>query len=222
MVTYLAVDGLGSIVAEVVNGAIAGGKPYHAFGGSWHALSSRFLYTGREATGMSDVYYYRARYYESSTGRFISEDPIGVIAETNPYRYVGNDPVRFFDPLGLERVNRPYPPAPPIPRDQQVCQGKLQYLWLLKQEAESWDVNDKWKHCYLGCEIAKACGNVANFTTAWAKEVADAATNFRNWLSRDPRRRRVEFADIQATRAGEPCSRDRDGCDCCCRRRFAP
>ena len=49
-----------------------------------------------------DLYYYRARYYDPTLGRFISSDPIEFLAgDFNFYRYVGNDPVNFVDPSGL-------------------------------------------------------------------------------------------------------------------------
>jgi RHS repeat-associated protein len=47
------------------------------------------------------LYYYRARYYDSSIGRFVSEDPIGFDGrDANLYRYVGNSPVNYIDPSG--------------------------------------------------------------------------------------------------------------------------
>nr|WP_280113288.1 RHS repeat-associated core domain-containing protein [Salinispira pacifica] len=41
-------------------------------------------------------------WYDAENGRFVSEDPVrdGV----NWYAYVGNDPVNFVDPLGLDAV----------------------------------------------------------------------------------------------------------------------
>jgi uncharacterized protein RhaS with RHS repeats len=45
--------------------------------------------------------YYRARYYEPKVGRFISEDPIGLLGSANFYAYVGNSPTLWTDPLGL-------------------------------------------------------------------------------------------------------------------------
>jgi RHS repeat-associated protein len=43
----------------------------------------------------------RARYYDPSTGRFLSEDPIGFNGgDFNLYRYVGNNPVLSGDPSG--------------------------------------------------------------------------------------------------------------------------
>lgn len=52
--------------------------------------------------------YYRARYYDPSTGRFVSSDPIGLRGGINSYTYVGNSPLRWIDPSGL--ANAPTPP----------------------------------------------------------------------------------------------------------------
>jgi RHS repeat-associated protein len=46
--------------------------------------------------------YYRARYYDTTAGRFISEDSIGFAGSgSNFYAYVGNNPTDFTDPFGL-------------------------------------------------------------------------------------------------------------------------
>ena len=51
---------------------------------------------------MNDLYYYRARYYDPNTQRFLSLDPIEFESgDYNFYRYVGNDPVNLVDPSGL-------------------------------------------------------------------------------------------------------------------------
>jgi uncharacterized protein RhaS with RHS repeats len=45
--------------------------------------------------------YYRARYYNPITGRFLSEDPMGFAGGgPNLYAYVGGDPTDFDDPSG--------------------------------------------------------------------------------------------------------------------------
>jgi len=47
------------------------------------------------------LYYYRGRYYSPSLKRFVSEDPMGLVAGLNEYAYVGGDPISMIDPSGL-------------------------------------------------------------------------------------------------------------------------
>jgi RHS repeat-associated protein len=56
-----------------------------------------------------DGRYCRARYYHPGLQRFISEDPVGLAGgDPNLYAYVRNNPLRFFDPLGLDVLVRRY------------------------------------------------------------------------------------------------------------------
>jgi RHS repeat-associated protein len=83
---------------------------------------SGHAYTGRESDSETSLYYYRARYYDPRLGRFISEDPAR--DGLNLYGYVGNSPVSFSDPLGLERWDQwdrqPTVRVVPISTAQQV------------------------------------------------------------------------------------------------------
>ena len=49
---------------------------------------------------------YRARYYNPTTGRFLSEDPIGFRGGINKYAYVGDDPIDLIDPFGLDKKKK--------------------------------------------------------------------------------------------------------------------
>ena len=62
---------------------------------------SGYALTGREWDAETNLYYYRARYYDPSGGRFISEDPIRFQGGINLYAYANDNPVRFLDPWGL-------------------------------------------------------------------------------------------------------------------------
>ncbi len=63
-----------------------------------------YAYTGRELND-TDLYYYRARYYDPTTQRFLSEDPIGFASgDFNFYRYVYNSPTYFTDSTGESAV----------------------------------------------------------------------------------------------------------------------
>lgn len=52
----------------------------------------------------SGLYYARARWYDSQSRSFISEDPIGIAGGINAYAYAGNDPVNYRDPTGMDGV----------------------------------------------------------------------------------------------------------------------
>lgn len=74
------------------------------------AAAEEISYTGRDRESEFGLYYYRARYYDPLTGRFISRDPLGFGAgDVILYRYVGNNPISFIDPFGWWRwpVNGP-------------------------------------------------------------------------------------------------------------------
>ena len=45
--------------------------------------------------------YLRNRWYDPQTGRFLTQDPIGLAGGVNLYAYAGNNPVMFTDPFGL-------------------------------------------------------------------------------------------------------------------------
>jgi RHS repeat-associated protein len=77
------------------------------------ALNPRFAYTGREWDSEIELYFYRARYYNPTAGRFIGEDPIGFGAgDANLYRYVSNSSPNLTDPMGLLIVTPPPVVAP--------------------------------------------------------------------------------------------------------------
>jgi RHS repeat-associated protein len=105
-VLWLLPDHLGSTRDLVDNtGTVRNHIVYDAFGGivsqSDPAFGTRYLFTGREFDSETGLYYYRARYYDPATGRFLSEDPLRFDAGTaNFYAYVGNDPIGKTDPTG--------------------------------------------------------------------------------------------------------------------------
>ena len=100
---YEHADELGSQVKSTDgSGAVTASRTYEAFGGPGaSSASERYAYTGREWDPETGLYYYRARYYDPKLGRFISEDPIGFDGGANAYGYVEQNPVRYFDPMGL-------------------------------------------------------------------------------------------------------------------------
>ncbi len=110
---YYHLDGLGSVVAlSNVNKVLVERYAYDVFGRptirdpngvvlAASAWGNPYLFTGRAYDGESGLYYYRARYYDYATGRFLQPDPIGYDDGLNLYAYVGNRPCGFVDPSGL-------------------------------------------------------------------------------------------------------------------------
>ena len=105
-------DALGSVVAETnAAGTVAANLSYEPYGKSTitgTVSGNSQQYTGRENDG-TGLYYYRARYYNPATGRFMSEDPIGFAGGADTYTYANGNPVLLIDPFGLWSWGDPLP-----------------------------------------------------------------------------------------------------------------
>jgi len=66
------------------------------------AIGMTTLFTGREFDPESGLYYFRARYWNTSLGRFISRDPAGYVDGYN--LYAGYYEVKTTDPMGFAVV----------------------------------------------------------------------------------------------------------------------
>jgi RHS repeat-associated protein len=66
--------------------------------GFWHGG----LLTRNEDGG--GLLFKRNRYYDTKTGNFTQEDPIGVVGGLNLYGYAAGDPVNFSDPFGTHPI----------------------------------------------------------------------------------------------------------------------
>jgi RHS repeat-associated protein len=96
-----------------------------AGGGSGSPLtpsSFRYLYTCQENDSLAGLMYYDARWYDTATGKFMSQDPIGFNAgDENLYRYVGNDSILLTDSTGLLKRSL-------IKKNLEIW-GKYEYNW---------------------------------------------------------------------------------------------
>ena len=112
-------DDMGSVVAVVdANGIVVERYEYGDYGQrkifdaqenslTLSASGNAYGFTGRWFDDATELYHFRARYYDPETGRFISRDPIGIWGDPsglgNGYTYAGSNPWTFTDPTGLEK-----------------------------------------------------------------------------------------------------------------------
>jgi RHS repeat-associated protein len=82
------------LVTTDVSGAVATPSGYTVLG-----------FPGQTRT-LADLYYNRYRDYDSSLGRYIQADPIGLGGGDNDYLYANANPLRYIDPQGLEIGNQ--------------------------------------------------------------------------------------------------------------------
>jgi len=112
---YMITDHLGTVHAVAnSSGSVVESYRYDAFGrvlGVYDgndspieesAIGNNYLWQGRHYSWKTGLYYFRARWYDAVTGRWLSKDPIGIAGGLNQYVFAENNPVNMRDPLGLE------------------------------------------------------------------------------------------------------------------------
>ncbi len=111
-ITFVADRG-GSIVNALESNGAAVSNPLYfprdAFGGLAGVTGSGGIplggvgYTGAGTPNARGGFVYlRNRWYDPTTGRFLTQDPIGLAGGVNLYAYAGNNPITFTDPFGLK------------------------------------------------------------------------------------------------------------------------
>jgi RHS repeat-associated protein len=91
------------------NARLYGRDPFGALqgasgsGASGTDVNTQTGFTGASTpTSTGGFTYLRNRWYDPATGRFLTQDPIGLAGGVNLYAYAGNNPVSFVDPFGLK------------------------------------------------------------------------------------------------------------------------
>jgi RHS repeat-associated protein len=107
---YLHADHQGSIIAIANDyGNTQRINAYDSWGirnaGDW----GRFGYTGQVWLTDLGMYYYKARIYSPTLGRFLQEDPVGYEDQINLYAYVQNDPISNKDSTGRDTKRNQIP-----------------------------------------------------------------------------------------------------------------
>jgi RHS repeat-associated protein len=118
---YYEADGVGSVTSlTATDGTVAESYTYDSFGNTTNSpgsLTNFLRYTAREFDTETGLYYYRARYYDPNSGKFLSEDPFRFNAGVNFYEYAADEPTNFVDPYGLQNAPR----GPMHPNGSYAC-----------------------------------------------------------------------------------------------------
>src|SRR5207247_2063776 len=101
---YQTFDGNGNIMALVnaTNGSVAAEYEYGPFGeviraSGPMAKANPFRFSTKCQDDETDFLYYGFRYYNASTGRWLSRDPIEELGSVNAYALLGNNAANWVD-----------------------------------------------------------------------------------------------------------------------------
>ena len=99
-------DGKGNVSALIDSTqAVVASYAYDPFGQLMKktgTLDQPYTFSTKEAQPGTGQYYYGYRFYDSCSGKWTTRDPLGEAADLNVYRMVGNSPMNWVDPLGLD------------------------------------------------------------------------------------------------------------------------
>jgi RHS repeat-associated protein len=110
-----AYDGNGNLVSLInaVDGSDAADFEYDPFGGLIRAtgavIACPFQFSTKYTDAEAGLVYYGLRYYNPTTGRWLSRDPIEEQGGANLYGTIGNDLIDRWDILGLEAGDEKHP-----------------------------------------------------------------------------------------------------------------
>jgi RHS repeat-associated protein len=128
---FLHADQQGSIVAVTdTNGNAIAINSYDEYGIPGAGNQGKFQYTGQAWIPELGLYYYKARFYSPTLGRFLQTDPIGYNDQINLYAYVGNDSINSIDPLGLQLLrHNAYDSDYISEKKQEIREAMTRGLW---------------------------------------------------------------------------------------------
>jgi RHS repeat-associated protein len=166
-------DPYGKVTILAANGTTV--RTASSYGNPW-------MFTGRRSDAETGLMHYRARYYSTELGRFLSRDPIQYKGGMNLYEYANGKSTTKVDPLGLESgssagVAPPPPPPPKPPKPPDSCEescgeptqiGPIEYTDFA-QMTNGWDVDENYQQTIpsIGQDKNLNC-IIASFTTTEA------------------------------------------------------
>jgi RHS repeat-associated protein len=128
------------------------------------AYGDRIKYTARWFDANTGLQNNRARWYQPSTGDWLSQDPTGFQAgDSNLYRYVGNDSTNANDPMGLadeliKSVRITFDPGFPEEKKQPTKEAAL--LAIQKLQKALWMLTKYWDKLKKASSIEGEGGDI--------------------------------------------------------------
>jgi RHS repeat-associated protein len=115
---------------------------YAAINGIGQGLAQPLGFQGQYDDVETGLSYNRYRYYDPDAGRFLTQDPIGLLGGLNSYAYAPN-PLGWSDPLGLKT-------ACPVAPTCDPCAGKNPAAWARQWQGHGdYKGRDDWKNIVL-------------------------------------------------------------------------
>jgi RHS repeat-associated protein len=102
-VRYHLIDEVGNVIGVMNGSSVDEQISYDDWGVATTTgnTDNRLMFKGLLWEPDAGLYYMRARWYDPGSGRFMSEDPVGLAGGINPYVFSGQDPINGSDPSGL-------------------------------------------------------------------------------------------------------------------------
>jgi RHS repeat-associated protein len=191
------------------------------------ASANTYRFSSKEVMpfGGGRVYYYGYRFYDANLQRWFNRDPIGerggemlirvpsnwrTHEEKNLYAFVDNAPVSNIDSHGLyvywPQSNPEADPFHRLGRCAGIARNRLNEFRERSRQGLHGPDSDKWFHCVVSCELARACGPAIAFAFTEIHEILHPG-------GRDDTRR-----DRAANQIGRNCGdcEEKRSCEQCC------
>jgi RHS repeat-associated protein len=146
-------DSGGQLIWQLNKLPFGGSMPDEDVDGDGIEITFNIRFPGQYYDQETGLHYNYFRYYDPSTGRYITSDPVGLQGGLNTYEYVKNNPLVGIDPYGLWTW--------PSPNDVasywgEAIGGAGDFLGNYRgMRAAGWKGADKYFHCKANCEAAQ-------------------------------------------------------------------
>jgi RHS repeat-associated protein len=177
VVAYYHHDQLGTpIQATDKSGAVVWSANYNVFGRATittpaaspdkPTITSILRLPGQFEDEETGFHYNVRRYYDPATGRYVTQDPLGLEGGNNGYVYSGSDPVNRADPTG----------ECPMCVAFALCMAEcmLTDVAINAVTGECNNFGSSAKNCAIGCAVGMGVGWAVGKVWKWAKKAASA------------------------------------------------